>query len=566
MKSLNICVIFVLIVCNLLNAQDIHFTNFDLMPASFNPAWNHAVYNDLNAGLIYRNQSFTVTPHSFSSYGAYFQSKLIKKVRTADRLNIHGLFLSDQSGSGKLSSNAGKLGLSYHISLDNSLDHVLSIGIQGGFNQIRIGDLKALSFEEDLLGGSFSEGFKNENAQHLLWAVGMHHRSQLNDKLEVQLGTSLSSKQYLSQDPVEDEKTQKLALQFSFEQYINTSFSIAPRVYYQSLKNAENLMVHLIGNYQLNTENFIKLQFGAGIRYQDAAQILLGAELSNWKIGLSYDVNTSALAQASTYASGIEMAVLYKYDFPKRAQKLIKKKPLDLKKKKNNDVKKEPIISLALEVYEDESSLFETNFEFIQQSISDTSFQQADPDQYQFSKALVKDRRYHLILKKVGYISDTSYVSTYNIKADSIIQRVVHLSKTPKIAPIKVVRGEPARLNSIYYNLDDYKILPESVDQLEVLYRAMLTYPEMEIEISSHTDAQGEDAYNLNLSTLRATSVTNWLESKGIVSKRLTPKGYGESKLINHCKNGVQCSDEEHRENRRTEFKILKGPDVIYLQ
>lgn len=83
--------------------------------------------------------------------------------------------------------------------------------------------------------------------------------------------------------------------------------------------------------------------------------------------------------------------------------------------------------------------------------------------------------------------------------------------------------------------------------------------PNISIELNSHTDARGNDGYNQALSQRRAQSVVNYLISKGISSGRLVAKGYGESRLKNRCANGVDCSEEEHQINRRTEFRVIGG-------
>lgn len=74
--------------------------------------------------------------------------------------------------------------------------------------------------------------------------------------------------------------------------------------------------------------------------------------------------------------------------------------------------------------------------------------------------------------------------------------------------------------------------------------------------MGSHTDARGNDDYNLELSNNRARAAMNYLLMKGIDSTRISYKGYGETLIKNRCKNLVSCSDKEHEENRRTELKI----------
>jgi outer membrane protein OmpA-like peptidoglycan-associated protein len=118
--------------------------------------------------------------------------------------------------------------------------------------------------------------------------------------------------------------------------------------------------------------------------------------------------------------------------------------------------------------------------------------------------------------------------------------------------------GTVVRLDNIYYDYNKATLRPESEQELDKLVKILKDNPGMIIELSSHTDARGTDAYNLSLSKRRAQSAVNYLLKKGIAKSRLQPKGYGESKLLNRCKNNVECTEEEHQLNRRTEFKILR--------
>jgi outer membrane protein OmpA-like peptidoglycan-associated protein len=81
--------------------------------------------------------------------------------------------------------------------------------------------------------------------------------------------------------------------------------------------------------------------------------------------------------------------------------------------------------------------------------------------------------------------------------------------------------------------------------------------PDIEVELSSHTDSRASDAYNQKLSEERARSAVEYIISRGVKRSRILARGYGESRLINGCTNGVKCSDWEHAQNRRTEFKII---------
>jgi outer membrane protein OmpA-like peptidoglycan-associated protein len=85
----------------------------------------------------------------------------------------------------------------------------------------------------------------------------------------------------------------------------------------------------------------------------------------------------------------------------------------------------------------------------------------------------------------------------------------------------------------------------------------MKNNPEIKVEISSHTDSRGSDVANLTLSQQRSKSVHEYIVSQGIAVNRLVSLGFGENRLLNKCKNDIPCSETEHEQNRRTEFKII---------
>jgi outer membrane protein OmpA-like peptidoglycan-associated protein len=122
----------------------------------------------------------------------------------------------------------------------------------------------------------------------------------------------------------------------------------------------------------------------------------------------------------------------------------------------------------------------------------------------------------------------------------------------------EIIIEKPIVLENIYYDLDKWFIRPDAAKELDKLVTVMNENSTLKIELSSHTDSRAGDQYNLVLSDKRAKAAVAYLVSKGVDAKRMTWKGYGESKLVNHCKNNVPCSEEEHQKNRRTEFKAVK--------
>ncbi|MRI00395.1 OmpA family protein [Kriegella sp. EG-1] len=114
------------------------------------------------------------------------------------------------------------------------------------------------------------------------------------------------------------------------------------------------------------------------------------------------------------------------------------------------------------------------------------------------------------------------------------------------------------QLSTIYFDFDKYNIRKDSEIEVEKVIAAMEKYPSLKIKVNSHTDSRGKDSYNLWLSQKRAESTVNYMVSKGIDESRLQGEGFGETKLVNECANGVKCSAKNHELNRRSEFIIIE--------
>ncbi len=112
------------------------------------------------------------------------------------------------------------------------------------------------------------------------------------------------------------------------------------------------------------------------------------------------------------------------------------------------------------------------------------------------------------------------------------------------------------KTDPIYFDYDLWYIRKESKVILGRVVELMKKYPEMVIEIGSHTDSRGNEKYNADLSQKRANSTREFIIQSGIEAKRVSAKGYGESVPIVKCKTDESCSEEEHELNRRSEFVI----------
>jgi outer membrane protein OmpA-like peptidoglycan-associated protein len=123
--------------------------------------------------------------------------------------------------------------------------------------------------------------------------------------------------------------------------------------------------------------------------------------------------------------------------------------------------------------------------------------------------------------------------------------------------PIVIRKNDVFIIQNIYYELNSSYLTAEAKQKLSELAAILKNNPRIAIELSSHTDSRGEREYNLELSLKRANSAIAYLNSIGIEAGRMSTKGLGEEQLLNHCSDGVECTEEEHAKNRRTEIRVI---------
>jgi outer membrane protein OmpA-like peptidoglycan-associated protein/tetratricopeptide (TPR) repeat protein len=157
-----------------------------------------------------------------------------------------------------------------------------------------------------------------------------------------------------------------------------------------------------------------------------------------------------------------------------------------------------------------------------------------------------------------GYQTKENQVTastTVDNTLDFILEKVEN--KAIKSIAIGTDLAKTLNISMIYFDLGKWNITNKAAIELDKIFIVMQEYPKMKIDIRSHTDSRSSIKSNFILSDKRAKSIMNWLVKKGISANRLTAKGYGENKLLNRCKDGVKCTEEEHFLNRRSEFFIV---------
>ena len=112
-------------------------------------------------------------------------------------------------------------------------------------------------------------------------------------------------------------------------------------------------------------------------------------------------------------------------------------------------------------------------------------------------------------------------------------------------------------MNDLQYDLNKSTLRPSAKTELDRLVLFMKDFPALTVELSSHTDSRGSDSYNMTLSQQRADAAVEYMVSQGISRSKINGIGYGETRLLNECANGVSCSESQHQLNRRTEMKVI---------
>lgn len=117
--------------------------------------------------------------------------------------------------------------------------------------------------------------------------------------------------------------------------------------------------------------------------------------------------------------------------------------------------------------------------------------------------------------------------------------------------------GKTITLKNIYYDLNKSFVREEAKPELDKVISYMKEYPAIKIELKSHTDSRGSKEYNQTLSQKRAEAAADYIIKGGISPKRIIAKGYGESQPVNECVDGVNCTEDQHQQNRRTEITVI---------
>lgn len=304
-------------------AQDAHFSQYTASPTLINPGATGIMDGTVRFALNYRNQWTTVNSN-YQTTAAAFETALLKKKSGGNFLGVGVNILSDKAGIGALKRLAFNLGAAYHLQVNDK--NKIGIGLQGGFAQRSI-DFSKLTWDNQYDGTQYNaaidpEEYFAENNNYIDVGAGFNWGYTISNTADLNAGVGVfhvnqPNQSFINTAP--NNLPMKIVAQ-GLGRFTKRGSDLA---YYPNFMVAlqgpsKEITAGMSMRYMLKESSkytgFIKgnaVYFGADYRLGDAAIILLGLEISDWKVGMSYDVNISGFRKATGGMGAIELSLVW---------------------------------------------------------------------------------------------------------------------------------------------------------------------------------------------------------------------------------------------------------------
>jgi type IX secretion system PorP/SprF family membrane protein len=313
---------FILLFClfdsERIHGQDIHFSQFNDAPFNLNPGLTGVFDADLRIVGNQRTQWRSVTL-PYSTFAIHGDGRgLIKKYKN---LSLGAGFAHDKAGDSRLKTTSINLSGALSKPLTSNPDHSFSVGIGLSFHFVGI-DYSDLRYDNQWTGIFFDPGIApNENFQrdsrfYPDLSLGLAHQYQAPEGWKCTNGLSLynlMSPQQSFFDVTTVRLDPRINIFSDFTIPLNDQWDVQPSVLFSTQGKYKEFNIGGLGNYVLMNERSIYRSVYGGLffRTKDAGYIVAGMRYDDWKVGLSYDINTSNLKPASNGRGGLEIAVIY---------------------------------------------------------------------------------------------------------------------------------------------------------------------------------------------------------------------------------------------------------------
>lgn len=277
------------------NAQDLHFTNYNSSPQTLNPALTGDFRGTMKFGGIYRDQFSQFFENGFRSFGGFLQHNFSFETREGDWVSAGGFLDADQSGDLSFGSTRAGLNLSYN--LQGGENHVFTLGVQGVFINRKLDDGNAITgnfIENGSHGEDISTLTQNYQRSQFDLGIGIRHKMYFSDNIVSNLGVSLYHLM-ASDESASNQSLDYIPLRLNIHGELlfrtGNSGGIKPRFFYTKSEQASELVFQVLNGFKLANQN---LELGIGYRVNDALQFLLGVPFRGWNINAAFDLTTSS--------------------------------------------------------------------------------------------------------------------------------------------------------------------------------------------------------------------------------------------------------------------------------
>ena len=302
-------------------AQDIHFTQFQYVPLSVNPAQTGLFEGTFRISGLYRSQWFG---NGNGNVKNGYQTPILhvdvplKGFRKQDWIGVGVNLYQDKTGIAALTNSLAGLNGAYHIGFDKKGTNVLSFGVQYGFVSRKL-DASKLRFADGIINNGTSVDFNNIDAKGKTYSdfsLGANFRSILDPKTKNALNIGVSVEHLLAPKYNLIKTTiSKLPTRFNIYGTLDMSLtkliSLQPAIIFRTAGGQSETMVQAMAGLKLDPKKDLIIKAGLGYRVGDAGQILLGAQVGDWRVGAAYDLTTSNLRTNSNIKDGFELAIGY---------------------------------------------------------------------------------------------------------------------------------------------------------------------------------------------------------------------------------------------------------------
>jgi type IX secretion system PorP/SprF family membrane protein len=334
MKFRNLLLLFSgMILSQFLAAQDIHFTQFYMVPQGLNPALAGKFEGSVRLGGIYRSQWRSIIgSNNFSTPSAFVDAPILKGFRKKDWIGVGLSLFRDEAGSLSLTHNGLRIGPTYHIALDSKRMNVLSIGYAFGGEQRGIDPTNAKFFDALPPNSPKSPDIANISTETIKYSdhqAGIVLSSKLNKQMDVNIGFAifhLTRPKATLQSGGLVRVPRRSVLHGQFNIQTSKSMSISPQFIFQNMAGANEIAVQTIAGFLFDPKKGIYLDGGIGYRLRDAVELIGGVRIKDLKVGIAYDVNTSSLRSETSRRGGFEIGINYMvriYKAPVRKQQVL---------------------------------------------------------------------------------------------------------------------------------------------------------------------------------------------------------------------------------------------------